>query len=69
MFVKVGVLEPAEAEAPATPSKEAVKGSIETGVNPLSHTIAENFHTETLRRRGFYLFFLGKGTVWELGKY
>lgn len=47
-FVKVGVLEPAEAEAPATPSKEAVKGSIETVRNPLSHPLAElrNPHAE-----------------------
>lgn len=44
----MGALEPAEAGAPATPSKEAVKGSIETGHNP-SVTLKQlrNPHTET----------------------
>jgi hypothetical protein len=37
----VGALEPAEAEAPATPSKEAVKGSIETVTTSLSLSLTK----------------------------
>lgn len=54
----MGALEPAEAGAPATPSNEAVRGSIETGHNPTvtlkqlryphTETSEENFHNRTL---------------------
>lgn len=47
MFVKLGVLEPAEAEAPATPLKRSSKRIYETGVNPLSQPLSlRNPHTE-----------------------
>ena len=44
----MGALEPAEAGAPATPSKEAVRGSIETGHNPTFTLEQLRYpHTET----------------------
>lgn len=46
----MGALKPAEAEAPATPSKEAVEDSITTGATLPFYPKLQNPHADPFRR-------------------